>query len=101
MKAGVCPPRHFHGADLIWWRESAGVHTSVTLWGLDELFGRLKQAAEEFLKPGGIGLAFVESEGDLAVMHLSHHEVSGVYSAEHFMPSVNYRAGNFYSCCGS
>lgn len=58
-------------------------------------------SAEEFLGPSGIGVASVESKADLAVMHLSHHETSGVYSAEHFMASVNYHDAKTYTCCGA
>jgi hypothetical protein len=64
---------------------------------IDALF----PSAESFLRPSGIGVAVVESRADLAVMHLSHHQVSGVFSAEHFLPSVNYHNGQTYACCGS
>ena len=58
-------------------------------------------SAEEFLAPSGIGVASVESTADLAVMHLSHHKVSGVYSAEHFMASANVHDGKTYTSCGA
>jgi hypothetical protein len=56
---------------------------------------------ETFLAPGGIGVASVESQADLAVMHLSHHDVSGVFSAEHFLASANHRHGKQYVACGA
>ena len=56
---------------------------------------------ETFLAPGGIGVASVESQADLAVMHLSQHDVSGVFSAEHFLASVNRHDGKQYASCGA
>jgi hypothetical protein len=64
---------------------------------IDHLF----PLAEGFLGPSGIGVASVESRADLAVMHLTHQEASGVFSAEHFLPSLNYESGHVYTCCGS
>jgi hypothetical protein len=66
-----------------------------------EHVNRLFPAAEAFLGPSGIGVASVESSADLAVMHLSRHRESGVVSAEHFLPSMNYQDGKDYACCGS
>ena len=57
--------------------------------------------AESFLGPTGIGIAVVESNADLAVMHLSHNQTSGVFSAEHFLASVNNHEGKQFTCCGA
>lgn len=66
-----------------------------------ERIDRLFPSAPAFLGPAGIGVASVESTADLAVMHLSHHEASGAFSAEHFLPSINCKDGKAYACCGS
>jgi hypothetical protein len=66
-----------------------------------ERIDRLFPSAMEFLAPSGIGVASVESTADLAVMHLTHHQASGVFSAEHFLPSANDQDGKAYACCGS
>lgn len=55
---------------------------------------------ESFLGTMGVGLAVVESRADLAVMHLSHHRTSSVFSAEHFLASMNYHQGKQYRSCG-
>jgi hypothetical protein len=47
------------------------------------------------------GMAIVESESDLAIMHLTHHQVSGAYSAEHFMDAGSRLEGTYYPSCGS
>lgn len=64
---------------------------------IDALF----PSADVFLQPSGIGIASIDSTADLAVMHLSRHQISGVFSAEHFLPSLNYQDGKQYACCGS
>ena len=64
---------------------------------IDSLF----PSADVFLGPSGIGIASIDSTADLAVMHLSHHQTSGVFSAEHFLPSLNYQDGKHFACCGS
>src|SRR5262249_438270 len=70
---------------------------ATDLGPIDKFFPSTKQ----FLSPEGLGLASVESTADLAVMHFSEHLVSGVLSAEHFMGSVNYLGGKYYTSCGS
>ena len=55
----------------------------------------------EFLGENSVAMAIVESEADLAVMHLSHHQISGVYSAEHFMHGSNYMDGKYYLPSGA
>ena len=67
-------------------------------------FGPIDQffpSAKEFLAPEGLGVASVESTADLAVMHFSEHQSSGVFSAEHFLASVNYQDGKYYTSCGA
>jgi hypothetical protein len=66
-----------------------------------ERIDRLFPSAPDFLGPSGIGVASVESRADLAVMHLSRQQASGVVSAEHFLPSINCQNGKTYACCGS
>ena len=63
--------------------------------------GQFFPSAEEFLAPGGIGVASVESKADLAVMQFSEHQISGVFSAEHFLASANYQDGKYYTSCGA
>ena len=54
-----------------------------------------------FLADQPVGMALVESESDLAIMHLTHHQVSGAYSAEHFMDAGSKFEGTYYPGCGS
>jgi len=56
---------------------------------------------EAFLGDQSVGMALVESESDLAIMHLTHHQVSGAYSAEHFMDAGSRFEGTYYPSCGS
>lgn len=58
-------------------------------------------AVREFLGSQAVGLAVVESQSDLAIMHLSYHQASDVWSAEHFLSTPTYHAGKYYSKCGS
>ena len=55
----------------------------------------------DFLGEQQFAMAVIESEADLAVMHLSHNKNSGVYSAEHFMASASYHEGLTYNPCGA
>lgn len=58
-------------------------------------------AIAEFLGQQPIGLVVVETTADLASMHLTWHQHSGVYAAEHFLPVVTLHDGQLYSPCGS
>jgi hypothetical protein len=64
---------------------------------IDEFFGR----AAEFAGSDGVMIATIDSPNDLAVMHLTGHERSGVYSAEHFLASGSYDDGQYDLMCGS
>ncbi len=64
---------------------------------VDQFFPQLTDVLGE--QP--VAMAVIESEADLAVMHLSYHQKSGVYSAEHFMASTSYHEGKYYSPCGA
>jgi hypothetical protein len=55
----------------------------------------------EFLAGQPVCSILVESESDLAIMHLTHHQVSGAYSAEHFMDAGSRLGGIYYASCGS
>ncbi len=57
--------------------------------------------ATEFLNGQSMALVIVESRADLAIMHLSRHERSGVYAAEHFLPAPTRHAGKLHYPCGS
>jgi hypothetical protein len=70
----------------------------ATDWGrIDRFFPR----ASEFAGADAILMATIDSPADLAVMHLTEHERSGVYSAEHFMASGSYHEGQYHWICGS
>jgi len=70
----------------------------ATDWGrIDKFFPR----ASEFAGSDAIVMATIDSPADLAVMHLTEHERSGVYSAEHFMASGSYHEGRYHWICGS
>jgi hypothetical protein len=82
--------------------EAISYEASLGPHGTDhESIDRFFPSAQEFLGPLGIGVASVESKADLAVMHFSEHQVSGVISAEHFLASVNYQDGEYYTSCGA
>jgi hypothetical protein len=58
-------------------------------------------AIAEFLGDQPVGLVVLETPADLASMHLTHHQGSGVYAAEHFLPVYIRHDGDLYSPCGS
>ena len=67
-------------------------------------YGRVDQffhGVAAFAGEDAILMATIESPSDLAVMHLTEHERSGVFSAEHFMASGSYRDGKYDWICGS
>jgi hypothetical protein len=55
----------------------------------------------DFLGDQPVALVVVETTADLASMHLTWHQYSGVYAAEHFLPTYTLHEGNLYSPCGS
>jgi hypothetical protein len=55
----------------------------------------------EFLGEQPVALMVVETTADLASMHLTCHQTSGVYAAEHFLPTYTLHNGELYSPCGS
>jgi hypothetical protein len=70
--------------------------------------GTLYKAAHElfpsiadFLGEQSVALLVVETTADLASMHLTQHQVSGVYAAEHFLPTYTLHNDEFHSPCGS
>jgi hypothetical protein len=70
----------------------------ATDWGrIDQLFPNVS----EFAGPDAIVMATIDSTADLAVMHLTEHQSSGVFSAEHFLASGTYHDGFYYKYCGS
>jgi hypothetical protein len=70
----------------------------ATDWGrIDKFF----PGVDDFAGSDAIVMATVDSPADLAVMHLTEHERSGVFSAEHFMASGTYHEGQYYRFCGS
>ena len=70
----------------------------ATDWGrVDKFFPGVSELAGS----DGILMATIDSPADLAVMHLTEHERTGVYSAEHFMASGSYHEGRYHWICGS
>jgi hypothetical protein len=55
----------------------------------------------EFLGDQPVGLVVVETTADLASMHLTRHQKSGVCAAEHFLPLPTHCNGEIYHPCGS
>jgi hypothetical protein len=55
----------------------------------------------EFLGDQPVGLVVVETTFDLASMHLTKHQKSGVCAAEHFLPLPTCYDGEIYRPCGS
>jgi len=62
---------------------------------IDEIF----PTAVDFL--GGVGVASIGSWSDLAVVAVTKHQESGVFSAEDFLASANYQEGDSFSSCGA
>jgi hypothetical protein len=70
----------------------------ATDWGrVDRFFPQVAG----FMGSDSIVLATIDSPADLAVMHLTEHERSGVFSGEHFLTSGEYRDGLYYKYCGA
>ena len=55
----------------------------------------------DFLGDQPVGLVVVETTADIASMHLTWHQLSGVYAAEHFLPTHTLHEDNLYMPCGS
>lgn len=55
----------------------------------------------DFLGDQPVGLVVVETTADIASMHLTWHQHSGVYAAEHFLSTYTLHEGNLYVPCGS
>jgi hypothetical protein len=53
----------------------------------------------EFAGSDAILMPTIDTRSELAVMHLTEHERSGVHSAEHFMASGGYHEGRYYWIC--
>jgi len=70
---------------------------ATDLGRIDEFFS----GVSEFAGPDTILMATIESPADLAVMHLTEHQRSGVFSAEHFMGSGSFHEGKYDWICGS
>ena len=56
---------------------------------------------KDFLGDRKVALVVIETKGDIASMHLSHNQNSGVYGAEHFLPAPIYYQDRFHFPCGS
>ena len=54
-----------------------------------------------FLGSSCVALLLIESQEDLAKVQITHHQKSGVYSAEHFMAGTSYHDGKRYWPTGS
>jgi hypothetical protein len=81
--------------------ETLQVEGDLALQATD--YGRVAKffpAVSEFPGQDAIFMATIDSPADLAVMQLTEHERSGVYSAEHFMASGSYHDGKYYWICG-
>lgn len=80
------------------------IECSFTLSPYATRFGPLVDffpMADEFLTPNGIGFVVCESTSDLANVCFTLHRVSGVWSAEHFMPMETIHNGELVSPAGS
>ncbi len=55
----------------------------------------------EFLGDRPVALMVVETTADLASMQLTCHQTSGVYAAEHFLPTKTLHNDELHSPCGS
>jgi len=70
----------------------------ATDWGrIDRFF----PGVSDFIGTDAIVMATIDSPADLAVMHLTEHQRSGVFSAEHFLASGTYHNGVYYKYCGA
>ena len=57
--------------------------------------------AREHMAGGTAAVVIVESPADLALMHFTRHQVSGVWSAEHFMALASFDGTSWEYACGS